>query len=56
MGASLSGDDEARAEPWYRMVGANLYGFNLFFARSDVAELLPAIEVDELFRHGSYRR
>jgi hypothetical protein len=40
----------------YRAVAANLYGFNIFFARSDVAEPLPAIELDELFRHGSYLR
>jgi hypothetical protein len=38
----------------YRMVGANLYGFNIFYARHDVAELLPEIELPELFRHGSY--
>jgi hypothetical protein len=38
----------------YRAVGANLYGFNIFFARRDVAEQLPTIELDELFRHGSY--
>ena len=40
----------------YRAVAANLYGFNIFFARRDVAEQLPAIELDELFRHGSYLR
>ncbi len=40
----------------YRMVGANVYGFNIFFARRDVAEALPTIELDELFRHGSYQR
>lgn len=39
----------------YRLVGANLYGFNLFYAREDVgARVLPTIEVAELFRHGSY--
>lgn len=41
----------------YRLVGANLYGFNLCFARNDVgAEILPAVTLDELFRHGSYAR
>jgi hypothetical protein len=39
----------------YRMVGANLYGFNIFYARNDVAEMLPAIDVEQLFRHVSYR-
>jgi hypothetical protein len=33
----------------YRPVGANQYGFNVFFAREDVAEALPAIAPDELF-------
>ena len=37
----------------YRLVGANAYGFNAFYARRDVATLLPEIAVDELFRHGS---
>ena len=38
----------------YRLVGANLYGFNTLFARDDVgAALLPTIGVDELFRHGA---
>jgi hypothetical protein len=40
----------------YRAVAANLYGFNIFFARHDVAETLPTIELDDLFRHGSYHR
>ncbi len=40
----------------YRLVGANLYGFNVFYARNDVARgLLPELDVAELFRHGSYR-
>jgi hypothetical protein len=33
----------------YRPVGANEYGFNVFFAREDVAPVLPAISVDQLF-------
>jgi hypothetical protein len=36
----------------YRLVAANVYGFNLFFVRDDVApELIPAIEVEEALRH-----
>lgn len=39
----------------YRLVGANLYGFNAFYARSDVGVgILPTIDVGELFRHGSH--
>jgi hypothetical protein len=39
----------------YRLVGANLYGFNTVYAREDIEpEALPAINVDELFRHPSY--
>jgi hypothetical protein len=33
----------------YRPVGANQYGFNVFFARDDVASALPTISVDQLF-------
>ncbi len=41
----------------YRLVGANLYGFNTLYLRADLVpkEVLPSIELDELFRHGSYR-
>jgi hypothetical protein len=40
----------------YRLVGANLYGFNVLYLRADLAPppLLPTIAVEELFRHGSY--
>ena len=40
----------------YRLVGANLYGFNTFYLRRDLVadDLLPSIAVQELFRHGSY--
>jgi len=34
----------------YRLVGANQYGFNVFFARNDVVPALPSLEVDELVR------
>jgi hypothetical protein len=33
----------------YRPVGANQYGFNVFFAREDVAPALPVVLPDELF-------
>jgi len=41
----------------YRLVGANLYGFNTLYLRNDLVppEVLPTVEVEELFRHGSYR-
>ena len=40
----------------YRLVGANLYGFNALYLRDDVVprEVLPTIEIEDLFRHGSY--
>jgi hypothetical protein len=41
----------------YRLVGANLYGFNAFYARKDVGtQLFDELSVEELFRHGSYRK
>lgn len=33
----------------YRPVGANQYGFNVFFAREDVAVALPAVAPEDLF-------
>jgi hypothetical protein len=33
----------------YRAVGANQYGFNVFFAREDIAPALPAVSADDLF-------
>lgn len=39
----------------YRIVGANLYGFNVVFARSDVAPAVPAVTVEELLRRTSTR-
>jgi hypothetical protein len=40
----------------YRLVGANLYGFNALYLRADLVpvDILPSIEVEEVFRHGSY--
>jgi hypothetical protein len=56
MGASPAAMIQLANSLGYRAVGANLYGFNIFFARRDVAEQVPTIELDELFRHGSYHR
>jgi hypothetical protein len=56
MGASPAAMTKLAASLGYRTVAANMYGFNIFFARHDVAEMLPTIELDELFRHGSYHR
>jgi len=56
MGASPAAMIQLADSLGYRPVAANLYGFNIFFARHDVAEQLPTIELDELFRHGSYHR
>jgi hypothetical protein len=56
MGASPSAMTRLADGLGYRLVAGNLYGFNMFFARRDVAEELPTIELDELFRHGSYQR
>ena len=40
----------------YRLVGGNMYGFNTLYLRADLvpADVLPTVEVEELFRHGSY--
>jgi hypothetical protein len=56
MGASPAAMTTLAESLGYRTVAANAYGFNIFFARRDVAEQLPTIELDELFRHGSYQR
>jgi hypothetical protein len=56
MGASPAAMFQLADSLGYRPVAANLYGFNIFFARRDVAGQLPTIELDELFRHGSYQR
>jgi hypothetical protein len=37
----------------YRIVGANLYGFNVVFARSDVVPAVPGVSVEELLRRTS---
>ena len=55
MGRSAGGAPSASAcDLGYRLVGSNIYGFNVFFARNDVGvETLPTIGLDGLFRHGS---
>ena len=36
----------------YRLVGANLYGFNTIYVRSDLApDLIPAVTVEHILRH-----
>jgi hypothetical protein len=56
MGASPAAMTRLAESLGYRTVGANLYGFNILYARNDVAEVLPTIELEELFRHGTYHR
>jgi hypothetical protein len=57
VGASPAALHRLAGQLGYRLVGSNLYGFNLCFVRNDVgAETLPRIALDELFRHGSYGR
>ena len=57
LGASPAAFERLAGELGYRLVGSNIYGFNLFFARNDVGtETLPTIGLDWLFRHGSYTR
>jgi hypothetical protein len=52
-GASLSALLQLAKELGYRPVGANQYGFNVFFARNDVAPRLPTIGALELFERAS---
>jgi hypothetical protein len=56
MGASPAAMIQLADSLGYRPVAANMYGFNIFFARGDVAERLPTVALDDLFRHGSYHR
>jgi hypothetical protein len=48
-GASLLAFVRLAERRGYRPVGSNQYGFNLFFAREDVAPTLPAISLDDLY-------
>jgi len=54
LGASVPAFVELGERLGYRLVGANLYGFNLLFAREDVVPQVPAIPAAAVFRHGSY--
>jgi predicted O-methyltransferase YrrM len=54
LGASVPSLVELGERLGYRLVGANMYGFNLLFAREDVAPAVPAIPAHAVFRHGSY--
>jgi hypothetical protein len=48
-GASLPALLRLAGERGYRPVGANKYGFNVFFARNDVAPAIREIPAEELF-------
>jgi hypothetical protein len=56
MGASPVATTRLAERLGYRLVGANLYGFNALYLRADLVpvDVLPTVTVDELFRHGSY--
>ena len=48
-GASLAAFVRLGERLGYRPVGSNQYGFNVFFAREDVAPAVPAVPLEELF-------
>jgi hypothetical protein len=50
IGASPVAMTALAQELGYRLVGANRYGFNLFYAREDMAPAVPAISVEEVLR------
>jgi hypothetical protein len=50
-GASLTAMDALARRLGYRLVGANRFGFNVFFVRSDVATALPELAPADLLRH-----
>jgi hypothetical protein len=56
IGASPLATTQLAERLGYRLVGANLYGFNALYLRAELVpvDALPTIEVEELFRHGSY--
>ena len=57
LGASPAAFERLAGDGGYRLVGSNIYGFNVFFARNDVGvETLPTIGLDGLFRHGPHTR
>jgi len=51
LGASPAAFVSLGKQKGYRLVGANRFGFNLFFLREDVAPAVPALGVEELFRY-----
>jgi len=52
LGASPAGMTALAHRLGYRLVGANRFGFNLFYVREELArDRFPAVEVSELFRH-----
>jgi len=58
VGASAAAFQRLAERLGYRLVGANQYGFNTLYVDGNVVspDVLPTIEVEELFRHGSYAR
>jgi hypothetical protein len=57
IGASVTATAKLGARIGYRLVGTNLYGFNMFFLRNDLGQtIIPPIKPSDCFRHGSYAR
>jgi hypothetical protein len=57
LGASVTATTNLADRLGYRLVGTNLYGFNMFFLRKDLGETrIPTIEPGDCFRHASYLR
>jgi hypothetical protein len=60
-GASTTDDEPVGASPaamtrlaqrlGYRLVGGNRFGFNAFYVRSELAQDVPTVEVEDLLRH-----
>jgi hypothetical protein len=56
LGASPMAMTKLAKKLGYRTVGANRFGFNVFYLRNDLGTtLIPEIEVSELFRHDRNR-
>lgn len=55
LGASPAAMTKLARRRGYRLVGANRFGFNVFYVREDVAGPLPEVTVSDLFRHDRNR-
>jgi hypothetical protein len=55
IGASALATTRLAERLGYRLVGANVYGFNTLYLRANIVpvDVLPTIDVEDLFRHGS---